>query len=771
MQFIYPLLTWAFLLVLIPLLIHLINLMRQKRVKWAAMEFLLKSNRKHRRWVWLKQFLLLLLRMIVVAAVVAMLAGLITNDQASFLGGQATHHFILLDDSISMADRSSSGRAFDGAMLALGRIAQQLADQPTDQKVTLLRFSPASRQQADGKSLADLNAVTVDSGFAETMEETQRRFDVSELAVSPIAAMEMLDRLVSNAAERSKVVYLLSDFRSREWDGSAELKESLRSLLKYNADLHLIRCASNQHQNLAVVEVRPDSGTRAAGVPLLVNVKVQNYGPSAAQQVAIRVSATSYPEDTVISASANVPEAQVTSMVIDEIPPGEVVTRQAQLKFDRVGQHMITASLVSDAMLEDNVRRCLIDIPAAIPVLIVDGSGQGEESYYLQSIFAPGRVLTGVNPVLRSESYLRDATDQELSQYAAIYLLNVEQLDDRAISGLGRYVRAGGGLAVFAGPNTDPAFLVKMYAGGEGLFPVPVQPARDLIRSASDDAPDLQVNDHPVFRVLVDEGGKNRPLTRRIRVDRFLPVDPDWNPTDSPETSILATLRNEDPLVVSRRFGDGQVVAFLTTLSPTWNNWALGPSFPVVVLQLHGFLSSRNDAFEERLTGEVLTLQLDNSEFRPEVSFVVPQRVSPVESQELGEVTINLKPEAGDSDSSLSTFLLGKDQSSGTGATDNAGVYVANLVTLEGQPKQQRFVVNVPTAESDLALLQPQELAEQLDGLDLEIHSSEELEYESTTQDGFSWSLLLAGLLVVLLLSEQVLAYSASYHPKGGEVA
>ena len=90
MQFIYPLLTWAFLLVLIPLLIHLINLMRQKRVKWAAMEFLLKSNRKHRRWVWLKQFLLLLLRMIVVAAVVAMLAGLITNDQASFLGGQAT---------------------------------------------------------------------------------------------------------------------------------------------------------------------------------------------------------------------------------------------------------------------------------------------------------------------------------------------------------------------------------------------------------------------------------------------------------------------------------------------------------------------------------------------------------------------------------------------------------------------------------------------------------------------------------------------------------
>ena len=34
----------GFLLVLLPLLIHLINLMRQRRVKWAAMEFLLQRT-------------------------------------------------------------------------------------------------------------------------------------------------------------------------------------------------------------------------------------------------------------------------------------------------------------------------------------------------------------------------------------------------------------------------------------------------------------------------------------------------------------------------------------------------------------------------------------------------------------------------------------------------------------------------------------------------------------------------------------------------------
>ena len=74
MQFTYQALTWGFLIALIPLLIHLINMMRHRRIKWATMEFLLQSYRKHRKWVWLKQLLLLLMRMLAIAAVVSMLA-------------------------------------------------------------------------------------------------------------------------------------------------------------------------------------------------------------------------------------------------------------------------------------------------------------------------------------------------------------------------------------------------------------------------------------------------------------------------------------------------------------------------------------------------------------------------------------------------------------------------------------------------------------------------------------------------------------------------
>ncbi len=58
--FTYPALAWGGLLIVgLPVLIHLINVLRLRRVQWAAMEFLLKSHKKHKRWVWLKQFLLL----------------------------------------------------------------------------------------------------------------------------------------------------------------------------------------------------------------------------------------------------------------------------------------------------------------------------------------------------------------------------------------------------------------------------------------------------------------------------------------------------------------------------------------------------------------------------------------------------------------------------------------------------------------------------------------------------------------------------------------
>ena len=74
-MFLYPALLAGFAFVAVPLLVHLINMLRHRRRRWAAMDFLLVSYRKQRKWLRLRQLLLLLTRLAVAAVLVMMLCG------------------------------------------------------------------------------------------------------------------------------------------------------------------------------------------------------------------------------------------------------------------------------------------------------------------------------------------------------------------------------------------------------------------------------------------------------------------------------------------------------------------------------------------------------------------------------------------------------------------------------------------------------------------------------------------------------------------------
>ena len=66
-------------LVSAPIIIHLINRLRFRRVRRAAMEFLLKSQKRNRRRLIIEQIILLMLRCLLV-----ILIGLLTHFWSSF---------------------------------------------------------------------------------------------------------------------------------------------------------------------------------------------------------------------------------------------------------------------------------------------------------------------------------------------------------------------------------------------------------------------------------------------------------------------------------------------------------------------------------------------------------------------------------------------------------------------------------------------------------------------------------------------------------------
>ena len=193
-MFEFPSLLWFLPLVGLPILIHLINVLRHQRVKWAAMEFLLQSQKRHRTWVMLKQLLLLLLRMAAVAAVVLMLAQpQIQNTLAGLVGGSKTHHIVLLDDSFSMSDHWADTSAFKQATDVIARLGNSLSHQGGRQEFTLLLYSQAAaaagRRPCSRASRFRRNSKT-------RFRDKLLALHPSELAVGPAEGLSAIEQMV-----------------------------------------------------------------------------------------------------------------------------------------------------------------------------------------------------------------------------------------------------------------------------------------------------------------------------------------------------------------------------------------------------------------------------------------------------------------------------------------------------------------------------------------------------------------------------------------------
>ncbi len=277
-SFVHPLLLWGLAIVSAPALIHLINMLRHRRVEWAAMEFLLVSRKKHRTWIILKQLLLLLMRMAAITAVVLLVAEPILSSRFSRLFGKVkTHHVILLDDSYSMSDRWDDNSAFREAKKVIARIGGEAAKQIQPQSVTLLRFSRIGKSGRPTQT--DLLNEQVANGFNDHLKKVLDKCEVSQTDAGPVEALKALDELLGDPEGERRILYVISDFRTRQWNDPVDVKKQLLKWQAAEADIHLIDCIDQARANLSIVSLQPEEGIRAAGVPWFMEVAVANHGP------------------------------------------------------------------------------------------------------------------------------------------------------------------------------------------------------------------------------------------------------------------------------------------------------------------------------------------------------------------------------------------------------------------------------------------------------------------------------------------------------------
>ena len=458
----------------------------------------------------------------------------------------------------------------------------------------------------------------------------------------------------------------------------------------------------------------------------------------------------------------------IRDAMVAEIPARGRIKQRFGASFPTSGEHRISARLGDDAVAADNRCWAVVDLPVDVPVLIIDGGAEALDGWFLAAALAPGGpVRTGISARVETPRFL---SLNSLDEFDSIYLANVGRLDPAAIEALEAYVADGGGLAVFLGPRTRSMFInEELYRRGEGFFPLPLGGPVGLEADRLEQQPDLEVVDHPLFEIFK---GKRNSFLGTVSIERYFSAvgnlkTGNWKPAADSGTQVIGRLRNGAPLIVESRRGKGRVVTFLTTAAPTWNNWARNnPSFVVIVQELQAYIARRSAADRVRQVGAPLEIVLDADRFAGSVRFVPP-----VDAKDAATVDDNPAAAATAGVTVNATLQADGGLHARLSETDRAGVYEAQLAMTDGGNQLRSYAVNVDAAEGDLQTISPAELRNRLEGVDYEFLRAVDFQLQPHEQAGHNLGDFLLCMLVLMLIGEQILAYSASYHPPARKAA
>ena len=758
-------------LIALPIIIHLINMMRHRRVKWAAMEFLLKSYKKNRNWVWLKQLLLLLSRITALLLALFMLAQIgCDNDAITRLtGSKTTHHYVLIDDSFSMQDRVGESTVFERARSTLALIAARARDRG-QQRFTILRFSRATRGEFDpstieesGNSVLDMNGAIVDSNFDDTLENIRSKLTASELSVGPIKPLEIIGGLVKSRGDEEARIYVLSDFRAKDWQQSSDVAEQLKKIKQNSgAKLELINCVEQQRSNLAIVDLRPIGNVRSVNTPLEMIVSVKNYGQVEMEKIQVKCRSWVYPG--VISndskpANIEPEEIDIPTVFIESIKPGATESRKLPLAFKQIGKHVVSANIEDKSVAADNRMYSVVDIKQSANVIVIDGHPDRIYSRYFTTSLSPEELNTGINAETRTKQFLRDTPQEVLRGYDVIILSDVDRLDEPSLRNLEQFVAEGGGLAVYMGPNSNLEYYNDMvYRNGEGPLPIPLERSMVIPEQTEERVNDFVPTTHPITAHWLDN---KYSLLGAVQIFEIARPPELYLPGDDSDVEIVATVRGNKrwPLIAVKPFGEGRVGVITTPPGGLWNNWPLKHAFAATTLNIENWLAAGRYAEVDYFAGDVIKLQKPKDEYQNVVQWVSPG------NDEKSRVVTDLDSSVED-DENWQLQVKNQLTAENYGVSERIGVYEAWFKTNDGSIEIKRIALNANPSDSDLAIIGNQQLASAFDDANPSILNWTDFNPEIGRNQTTTLSKILLIILIAILLGEQALAYLLSYHPK-----
>jgi hypothetical protein len=583
MTFLNPLVLLGLVAAAIPLIIHLFNFRRPRRVDFSSLAFLNELQKTTMQRVRIKQLLLLILRTLALACLILAFARPTLTGGLPGLGGTgASTVGILVDNSLSMTLRDAQGEYLEQAKDVAAGLISQLG---TDDEVLVLGTAddPAAPPEPSGSRGAALAAVdALAPGYTSS---------TGSVAIARAAA------LVGESTRLNKELFYLTDLQQ------STLTDSLAATLPEDVRVVVVPVGSRTYGNVAVTGVQVVSRIVEAGQPVKVEATLTNYGT---EPVSSYVASAFLDGQRVAQAPADLP-AQGSAVVSLTLTP------------QQRGWLSGTVQIEDDDFPFDNTHYFVLNVPERRRLLVVQGEGQTTQ--YVELALSPeltqGRLAFDAETIPETR-----LTSANLNAYDAVLLIGPRDLSSGEVAMLAAFVQQGGGLLLtpHAAVAADNYNAVLQALGGGRITGFSGSTTGGSPAIASFGRVDLE---HPLFEGIFDApGGQTRVESPNV----YAGIN--YAPGGSNEQTLIQ-LSNGFPFLQEIRHGSG--ITFLLGVSPDlrWSDLPTrGLFLPLLYRSVFYLSSGETVAGDPLLAGRPAELRI------PGVSGQAPARLISPEGEE-----------------------------------------------------------------------------------------------------------------------------------------
>lgn len=580
MNFLSPLMLLGVLGAAIPVVVHLLGRRRAKVVRFAALEFLIGTDKKLAKRLRIRQIGLLLFRVLICLLIPAVLAQPYSSCQSQgpkvTRGPQAV--VFIIDDSVASGYRLSGQTLLSRSLASAQSTLEQLGPEAEVALLTTTTTNPGELSR-DHLSLR------------ERLARTQVSFDTAKTEDAMQRALQLLTG--SNHGKKTLFLFMAPT--------AASIPATVAPIS--GTTVHIINAAPTEElPNLAITNlvVHPDPSIGRRGV--MVEAEVANYSNSAATAtLSLRIGTT------------------VVARGEISLSPGQRSKKRFSAELEKEPRSAaIEVALTPDNFEADDSRYAAADTRDQVPVLLVNGDPRSvrheDELYYLEAALRPGdRGDSGTKLTSTTSDALQDV---DLDAFDTIILANVGSLPEAQIDALELWVKGGGGLLIAVG---DKIVAEQYNKTMSALLPQLLQSSLDLKRGRKGDAGHaLRLSklelDHPIFSVFADDA----PGLYKASFDKIMLLGPT---TDVRDRRVLARFDNGAAALVEAHKGDGLVLLFNSSLDRDWSDLPIHPGFLPFLQQTVRYLAAKPFQRQDRqvLVGDSVSLRVSPDDSRIEI--------------------------------------------------------------------------------------------------------------------------------------------------------